>query len=486
MQARTISGVLWNFGEQLAGRGIGIAVQLLLARLLVPEDYGLVAMMAVFIAVGNSLMDSGFTQALIRLPDAKQVDFNTAFYSNLCLGLLSYALLFVSAPLVANFYDEPRLVLLIRIASLSILIGSFQVVQLSHLAREINFRLKVWITLPSGIVAGLLAVILAALGFGVWALVAQTIIASLLKLILLWSFQKWRPTLSFSRNSFKTLYSFGCKLFASSLLDTIFNNVYVIVIAKMFSTPLAGLYFFADRLQRLVIQQLFMSITTVTYPALAMVQDDNQRLKMAYRKILLTTSFVVFPVLMLMAALAEPLFEFLLEEKWLPAAPMLRLMCVAALFYPLSSLNLNILKVKGRSDLFLGLEIIKKILISVVLLVSVRYGITGILYGRIFTACLAFAPNSYYSIELLGYSLREQIRDVFPSLCLSLVIGIVSYQISIHVDWHSLSKLILLGVLSTTAYLSLAKLFRFEALSIVTGIFFNRIQLLRRPKTTPC
>ena len=471
---KTTTGILWNFAEQLSKRGIGIVITLLLARFLVPADYGLVAMMAVFIAIAGNLMDSGFMQALIRKQGASQVDFSTAFYTNLVLGGLAYLLLFSAAPFIAGFYEETRLIDLIRVAGIAILINSFQVVQSAILNRALNFKAQMKATVPASIISGITAVVLAYIGWGVWALIAQMLISAFLVTAFLWSMKLWRPTLTFSYQSFNDMFGFGSKLFLSGLLDTVFTNIYVVVIAKLFSTTVAGHYFFAEKIKMLVIGQLVRSISTVTYPALATMQDDNMRLKAGYRKVIQITTFLLFPAMALMAALAEPLFQVVLPDQWLPAVPYLQLMCIAGLMYPLHAINLNILKVKGRSDLFLYLEIFKKVLIALILFVSVRYGVIGILVGQIIGSVLAYLPNSYFTDKLIGYSVREQIGDFLPGLVLSgAIAGMVYVAVSVS-TLPALAELIVFGFAAATLYLLGAYALKLQAITLTLQIVKER------------
>jgi O-antigen/teichoic acid export membrane protein len=467
---RTTTGIIWNFTEQFGRRGIGVVITLLLARFLVPSDYGLVAMMAVFLAVATSLMDSGFKQALIRLQGAEEVDFNTAFYANLSLGALSYFLLFLAAPLIADFYVEPRLTTLIRVAGLSILINAFQVVQSAILSRDLNFKVQLQATIPAGIISGLIAILLAYWGMGVWALIVQMILAALFTTVLLWLMQPWRPTLMFSWNSLGKMYNFGYKLFLSGLLDTVFQNIYVVVIAKIFATSIAGHYFFANNLKNLVINQLVGSIQNVTYPALSSLQDDDMRLKAGYRKVIQVTTFILFPAMLLLAALAEPLFMVLLPDKWLPAVIYLQLMCIAGVMHPLHSINLNILKVKGRSDLFLYLEIFKKIMALVILAISFNYGVIGILIGQIFSSVLAYIPNSYFSSKLINYPLREQIADFLPGLLLACVIALVVYGSIFYLHWSAPAHLLALGSIAGFLYLAGAHILKLQAYGLARQV----------------
>lgn len=475
---KTISGIIWNFSERLGRYGIGVVITLLLARFLVPADFGLVAMMAVFLATGTSLMDSGFKQALMRKDEADQVDCNTAFFANLVLGLISYTLLFFAAPFIAQFYSEPRLVWLVRIAAFVILINAFQIVQSARLSRDLNFKAQLQASIPAGIISGGGSVMLAYLGYGVWALIAQMLVAALLTTILLWKLQGWRPTSAVSRESLGSMYGFGYKLFLSGLLNTIFQNIYVVIIARIFTASIAGYYFFAEKIKDMMVGQLVGSIQSVTYPALATMQNDNIRLKAGYRKVVKVTTFVLFPVLTLLAALADPLFAVLLPGRWQPAVNYLQLMCIAALLFPLHTINLNVLKVKGRSDLFLYVEIYKKIIVVVTLWISYRYGIMGILIGQIISSVLAYIPNSYFSSKLIDYPVKEQVADFLPGLILAGSLALATYSVALLVHWPAIVKVVVLGSFAGTIFLAGAHMMHLQAYvltrQMITDRFFKR------------
>lgn len=468
---KTTFGILWNLAEQFARRGINVIVTLLLAKFLVPEDFGLVAMMAVFLALGQSLMDSGFREALIRLESVSQDDYVTAFYANVLLGLFSYGVLFVSAPIIAKFYDESSLVELIRVTSLTVVIMSFQVVQVARLSRKLNFKAQLKASFPASVISGLVAVGLAYVGVGVWALVAQMILNALIHTALLWFTEAWRPTLQFSWPSLKGMYSFGYKLFISGALDTVFQNLYVIVIAKVFSSSLAGLYFFASKIKDLLVQQVVQAIQKVTYPALSSVQGDDDRLKQGYKKVVVLMTATLFPVVLFVAVLAGPLFELLLPEKWLPAAPYFQLLCIASLMLPLHSVNVNILKVKGRSDLFLYLEIIKKIINAIVLFCTYRYGIYAIIVGQILTSIVNYIPNSYFSSKLLNYGVKEQVSDFLPTLILAIASGGVGYIVIINGNFHPLFLVMLLPVFMSMLFIAGSYVFNRKVFDIVLGFY---------------
>lgn len=409
---KTTIGVLWSFGEQLARRGVSILVTLLLARFLVPEDFGLVAMMTVFLALGQSLMVSGFRQALIRLPEITETDYSTAFFANIVLGFVSYGILFTFAPTIAEFYEENLLVDLIRVASLSIIINSFQVVQVASLSRELNFKAQMQAGVPASIISGVVAVGLAYLDFGVWALVVQSLLGASVHTAILWWRHGWRPILSFSWVSAKEMYHFGYKLFLSGSLDTLFKNIYPLIIAKVYAAPVAGLYFFADRIRELVINQLLQSIQAVTYSVLSKKQANIAELKSAYRRVIKVIIAIYVPFVTGIIIVAPWLFELLFSEKWFPAHKYLQILCFAGLLYPINSLNLNMLKVLGRSDIFLTLEVFKKIVTVFVLFITYQISVEAMLWGQVLQSIIFYFPNKYYSDRLISYTFYEQFRDI--------------------------------------------------------------------------
>ncbi|AFJ01908.1 capsular polysaccharide repeat unit transporter [Methylophaga frappieri] len=471
---KTLIGVLWNFAEQISVKGISVAVTLVLAYFLSPEDFGLVAMMAVFISIATSLMDSGFRQALIRLPEVSQEDFNTAFFANILLGIISYFLLFICAPAIAGFYGENQLIPLIRVAGVVVIINVFQVVQYACLSREMNFKAQFRAALPATIISAIVALGFAYYGFGVWALVAQMLTSAFFVAIFLWLQNLWRPNLAWSKASLKSMYRFGYKLFLSNLLDTGFKNMFVVVIAKLFSTSVAGLYFFADRIREILIYQMVSSIQKVTFPALANIQGDKERLKQSYKRVITVTTFVMFPIILFFAALAEPLFHSFLPEAWWPSVIYIQLMCLAGVLIPIHAINLNMLKVLGRSDLFLGLEVVKKALAVLILLVSYRFGVEGILLGQIISSVLAYIPNSYYSKRLINYSVTEQLADFMPTLLLAGVIAICVWLVQISLDWSALPEVLLLGAGACLSYLLVSRMLKLPALGYASHLLTNK------------
>ncbi len=473
---KTTTGILWNMAELVSRRGVQVLVTLLLAYFLSPEDFGLVAMLTVFLALGTTLMDSGLKQALIRLKTPNQKDFATAFYANIFLGLVAYVLLFVSAPLIAQFYQEPRLIDLIRVVSLAILFSSFQTVQVATLSRELNFKAQLKANLPASILSGILAIVLAYLDFGVWALISQMLASVLLISIFLWMQRLWRPTLEFSKQSLVEMYHFGYKLFLSSVIDTVFNSLYIIVIAKVFSIATAGLYFFADRIKEMVVMQLVMAIQNVTYPALSTKQDDLVQLKASYKKLVKVMTFLLFPVFLFFAALSPLIFEMFLPDKWNEANLYLQLMIIASLLIPLHSINLNILKVLGRSDLFLLLEIAKKTLLALILFISIDYGIIGVLIGQIVQSVLGYFINTYFTKRLIDYTIYDQFKDFLPGLVLSGLIAGIIYFLQLELDCIPVVELISFSVLAFSLYFLGAYLLRLHAFELIKDLLEKKFK----------
>ncbi|MGE5474324.1 MAG: lipopolysaccharide biosynthesis protein [Ignavibacteriales bacterium] len=467
---RTATGIIWTFFEQIFRIGVQTISTLILAWFLLPEDFGLIAMLTVFFAIAHSLMDSGFSQALIRKKEISQTDYSTAFYTNLALGFLVYGLLFVSAHFISSFYNEPRLVVLVRVMGLVVIINSFQLVQVADLTRKLNFKVQFRVTLPSAIFSGVVAIFMAVMGFGIWSLVAQMLMFSFACTALYWIVNKWRPSKDFSIKSIKEMFGFGSKLLASGLLDTIFQNIYVITIGKLFSATLLGYYFFAQRIQQLVVEQLSGAVQRVTYPALSTIQDDDKALKAFYRKIIQVVTYIVFPCMIALAVLAKPLFILTLKDDWLPAVPYLQLLCIAGLLYPLHAINLNILKVKGRSDLFLHLEVVKKIMIVVIILISVRFGIFGILIGEIVGSVLAYIPNSYFSTKLIDYSVPEQLHDFIPTSLLAFTMGVTMYTVGLFLPLGEFAYVLVIGLGGAAVYVLTNYLFKIPAQLLVLEI----------------
>lgn len=477
LKIKATSAVIWNFTELMLRRGAGGLTTLVLAWFLTPEDFGLVAMMAVFLSLSNVLVDAGFSQALIRKQSVSSRDYNTAFYSNIAFAVIAYAGLFLAAPAIASFYEESRLVSLVRVAGLAVIFTALSAVQLAVLSRELKFRLQLQVSLPAALISGLIAILLAYLEAGVWALVGQILVQAMVTAILYWGLAIWRPSFSFGWAEFKTLFSFGGYLLLNQVTTVPFKYMYVIVIAKLFSSQLAGLFFFSQKIRDLLVEQLVSSVQTVTFPALATLQDDPKRLKNGYRQVIATTTFLVFPGLIFLVALAENLFHLFLPESWWEATIYVQLLCIAALMNPLNAINLNILKVTGRSDLVFYLGLFKKALAIGIFAVSFRYGVMAIIMGQIVHSVLAYLPNSHYSKRLIHYSVSEQLADILPGLMLAGSIGVLIWWLQSISDMHEITELAIFGCGAVVAYIIGAWILKLQAFDLAAELIKAKLKV---------
>lgn len=427
LKDKTVKGVGWSAIDNVAQYGVSFVIGVILARLLSPDDYGLLGLTAIFTAICTALINGGFGTALIRKKNATEEDYNTAFVVNLGMSLFLYLILFFCAPLIASFFGREELIALTRVSSIGIVIAGLSVVQQVHLIKAINFKTQTKISVVSVLISGITGVVMAFNGFGVWSLVAQQLINNLLRTVLLWINNKWIPRLRFSIQSFKELFGFGWKIMVSWLLDSVWKQLQQVVVGKFYSPATLGQYTRAKGYSELLSSNLTSVIQRVTYPVLSSIQDDRTRLVAAYRRIIKTTMFVTSVSLFFLAAISEPFIYCLIGAKWHEAATYLPIICIIGSTYPLHAINLNMLQVQGRSDLFLGLEIIKKTISIGPLIVGAFIGIFPMLYTNVLTTIIAFFLNSYYSGKLLGYSSWMQIKDIAPSYLLSFGVAFLVY-----------------------------------------------------------
>lgn len=435
LKQKTVKGVAWSAIDNVSGYVVTFVVGIILARLLSPEDYGLLGLIAIFTAICNCFIGSGFSSALIRKKDVTEDDYNTVFIFNLIMSILLYGIMFVCAPLIADFFERKELVALTRVSSIGLVIGSLAFVQRTRLTKRIDFKTQTKITIISSIVRGIVGISLAFAGFGVWALVFQELTGSATSTILLIFYNKWLPRLRFSTASFRELFGYSSKMLASGLLDTIWKEVYQVVIGKCYAPATLGQYTRATMFSSMLSNNLTSVVQRVSFPVLSQIQDDLERLKDGYRRIIRITMLITFCATLMLAAIAKPMILVLIGEKWLQSATFLQIVCFGSMLYPLHAINLNILQVKGRSDLFLGLEIIKKIIAIGPVLLGIFISIYWMLIGSVFTGIISYYLNSYYSGPLLGYSVRTQIKDITPSFLIGIIGATVAYLPTLAYDY---------------------------------------------------
>ena len=466
LKRKTVSGVMWSAIERFSLQGVQFVMQLVMARLLLPSDYGMIAMLTIFLQIAQAFIDSGFTNALIQKKDRTEVDYSTVFYFNIIIALLFYCILFVSAPLIAKFYNMPDLILVMRVMALSLIILSFSAVHKTKLTIEINFKIQSKITLIAAGISGIIGVGIAYWGYGVWALVYQSILNAMLTTILFNCFYRWKPLKTFSMKSFKRLFSFGSKLLVSGLIHTVYYNLYGIVIGKRFSAAELGYYTRAEQFAILPSYNLSAIITRVTFPILSSIQDDNERLASTYRKYIRLSSYLIFPLMVGLASLANPLVDLFLTEKWNGTVALLQILCFDWMFDHLSGINLNLLYVKGSSYLALRLEIIKKIIAITILLASIPLGIIGMCLGRVLYSLIATYANTYYTNSLIGLSFRTQLKDIIPYLILSLAMGGVVYATT-YLGLSNIIQLIIGITIGILFYISISYIFKITSLKVL-------------------
>jgi teichuronic acid exporter len=475
IKEKTISGIVWNFIDNFSNLGLNFIIGIILARLLSPKEFGLIGMVTIFIAISMTFVNSGFTNALIRKKDCTETDYSTVFYFNLIAGSLLYAILFLTAPFISVFLNEPALINLIRVLSLGLIISSLTIIQSTTLTKRIDFKLQTKVSLTSNIVSGVLGIYLAYMGFGVWSLVAKTLSQQTINSLLLWLFNRWRPLLVFSKKSFNELFSFGSKLLLSSLIDTIYQNIYYLIIGKYFSAQELGFYTRANNFKELPSSNINGIVSKVSYPVLSALQDDMIKLKSGYKSIIKSTMYITFILMIGMAAIAEPMVITLIGEKWRASIIYLQMLCFVGMLYPLHSLNLNMLNVQGRSDLFLKLEIIKKIIAIPTIVLGVIFGIKIMILGMFITSIFAYYLNSYWSGKFVNYTMKEQILDVLPSLILALFIGSFVYGLSVFLSLSYLYILILQIIVGGVLSIGISEVFKLDAYLEIKSIVLSKI-----------
>lgn len=448
------SGFVWSALDSLGTQGIALAISLTLANILGPKVFGLVAMLTIFMAIANVFVNSGFNQALIRKLDRSEADFSTTFYFSLVVSIACYVLLFVCAPYIAQFYQQPELILLTRVFAITIIINTFAAIPRVKLTVNLNFKTQAKCNLTALIVSGTLALILAYLGFGVWALVGQQLTLALVNVLMLNVLVPWWPKQKFSKKSFKELFGFGSKLLVSGLLETIYNNVYSLIIGKHFSAIQLGLFNQAERLSSLPAMTLTGIIQKVTYPMLSAIQNDTKKLDAYFLLTLKFAAFIIFPIMFGISIIAKPLIDILLGPEWRGSADFISIITMAFALYPIHAINLNMLKVKGRSDLFLKLEVIKKVIITVILIITVPMGIKAMCIGMVISSYLALFINTYYTGKLSSLTAYKQLLALLPIGIITAFSAFVGYIVGINVD-SNLLQIASMLVVALTTYIGL-------------------------------
>ncbi len=467
-----VSSLFWKLIERSGSQGIQFVIQVILARLLAPQQFGTIAIVMVFINIAQVFVQSGFNTALIQKKDADDVDFSSVFYLSLALAGILYLIIFLSAPIIARFYKDDILVPVIRVLSLTLFFGTLNSIQNAYIARNLMFKKLFKSSLGAIIISGSFGLFAAYQGLGVWALVVQQLTNQMTISIIMWFTVKWRPKFIFSIARVKDLFSYGWKLLASSLLNTLYLEIRTLFIGRMYTSSTLGYYNRGQQFPKVIVSNIDGSIQSVMLPTLSAHQDDKKKVKDMMRRAIMTSSFLIFPMMIGMAVVAEPLVKIVLTDKWLPAVPFLQIFCISYALIPIHTANLQAINAMGRSDIFLRLEVVKKLLGLVILGISLPFGVYAIAIGQVISAIISTFINVYPNKHLLNYSYREQWADIMPSLVLAVIMGITVYMFNLIniAAWKVLGLQLVVGVGS---YIGLAKIFRVESLSYLIATLTN-------------
>lgn len=454
LKSQSLSGIKWSAIERFGVQGIQFIIGLILARLLSPSDYGIIGMLAIFMAISQTIIDSGFSKALIQKQDRTEVDFSTAFFFNIVVGIVCYLSLFFSSPFIATFFNEPILKDVLRVLAINLFLNSLAVVPVAKLSIKVDFKTQSKASIISTLLSGTLGIILAYRGVGVWALVAQSVSHSFVNVVLLWGLLKWRPQWQYSWESFKKLFGYGGNVLVAGIISTIYANINTLVIGKFYTPKDLGFFTRGNQFPALLSTNITAILQRVTFPILSKIQDDTQRLISVYREYIKISSLGIFFLLSLLASLGKPLIELLLTDKWLDATIYLQVFCFALMFDHLCQINLNLLYVKGDTKYILRLEIIKKSISFVILLISIPFGVLAICLSQVIYSQIAVYINTYYTGKLYNFGYIKQIKDYLPYLLLAQFACIPSWALQ-SLDLHPLLILSIGGIISSALYILL-------------------------------
>lgn len=474
LKSKTIKGIVWSAIERFSIQIIQFVVQIIIARLLVPKDYGLIGMLAIFIAIAQTFIDGGFANALIQKKNRNEIDYSTVFYFNFVVGLILSLIFFLSAGFISDFYKMPELKIVIKVMCINLIIISLQVVHKAKLSIEIDFKTQAKASLIGVFISGIVGIYMAYKGYGVWSLVVNIILNNLIQTALLWYFLKWKPLWIFSFDSFTKLFSFGSKILASNLLHTIYLNLYTMIIGKRFSATSLGYYTRADQFAQFPSSNITGILQRVTYPILSSIQDDDERLRNIYRQYVKLFAFIVFPLMLGLAAISKPFIILILTEKWLGVVPLLQILCVYYMWYPINAIHQNLMQVKGRSDLFLKLEFVKKIIGIGLLFISLPFGLNALAWSLVAYSLISLGLNTYYASRLIDFSIKNQLIDILRIFIISSIMAAVVYLIN-YLDLSNWLKIILAIASGAILYTAMAKIFRFDEINQLINLVRNKV-----------
>jgi O-antigen/teichoic acid export membrane protein len=467
-------GLIWTFIDNVFLRGFTFIVMLGLARLLTPKDFGLIGVISIFIVIGSAIIEGGMGNSIIRENKADKTDFTAVFYGNMIISFIIYPILYLTAPIISDFFNEIELTSLIRVYGLSFIFSAFFNIQQNVLRKEMMFKKITLFNLPAVILGSSIGLILAYLGYGVWSLVWMQLSILLIKAIVYWSNSDWIPEKNISFVKLKKHFKFGYKLMISSLLDSIIKEAYSFVIGKKFSISTLGYFNQAKTLRNYPVNLISSVISSVTYPLLSKIQDDNKKISEAYREILRSLFFIICPVMLCLMVVAKPLFIFLFTEKWVSAAPYFQILVLSGMLTPIHSFNINIFKIYDRTDLFLKLEIVKVFMVTISILSGILFGIYGLLIAMVITSFLGLFVNTFYSGRLINYKTLDQLKDMFPILFIGAIVSALGFFLMIEFKgFHNILVIIILTIFFTVTYLGLSYILNRKSFLEIKKLFIK-------------
>jgi O-antigen/teichoic acid export membrane protein len=471
LKDKTVFGMMWGAVGKVGTLTINFLTNLVLARLLMPEDFGAIAMLAIFLAVSNIFIQGGLGAALIQKKNPEHRDYSTVFYWNLVVAVIFYLILYVSAPFIADYYALPLVKPLLRVQSLVLIIQSFSIVQYTQLQKQMNFKALAIRNMAAALAGTLIAIPLALRGFGPWSLVASAILASIVNVLLLWKMSTWRPTWEFSFDSLKSLFSFGGLMLLSSLAETLYTNLQGLIIGKRFSASDLGYFSQAKKLEEIPVTGLSSIVNDVTFPAFSSLQDDSERLLAGVRKSTKALTFLNFPMMILLMIVAEPLICLLYGSKWEASAPYFQILCISGLIYAVNTLNTNVIKSLGKGKIYFVIQIVKRLIGIGLILFGMRFGIFGLLWAVASVAYISFIINALVNKKLINYGVFRQLGDFGAVLILAVIVGALTYGLGLILPCHIYLTMLLQIILYIGLYILIAKLLKMEELNTYLGIF---------------
>lgn len=482
LKTKTITSMIWSATQRFGVLILSFVTNLILAWYLSPNDFGAIGMLTIFISLSETIIDSGLGAALIQKKDPSELDYSTVFWCNLLISVVLYLLLFFTAPLISIFYKMEILTPLLRVKAIVLIIQGFRLIQTTRLQKQLNFKKISIVYLTASFISTVAAIVAAVLGLGVWALVIKTLLDTFIRTLIFWFIEKWKPLFKFSKESFKELFSFGAVMLSTSIITTLYTNIQALIIGKAFSATELGYYTQAYKLEEVPANAIEQIVNQVSFPVFSKLKDDIEKMKKGLQKIVISISYVFFPLMIFCIVCALPIFNFLYPDKWAPAIPYFRCLCLAGMMESVNTMHTNLLKASGKKGLYFKIQLIKRIIGMILIITSVYFGIIGLLIARIVIEYLFFVINGVITKKIINYSLFEQIKDILPNYILSFIVGGISYYLlslfNFSITPARLGNLLLILIcfaIFAVLYLLISSLFKFKAFIIYKEIIMNKI-----------